>query len=228
MKKLLKPIAYIESLYLFILPFMGYMGTGILNHKFGMLPLLGIGFLIIYQMFAYAFWVENSNNKKATQHLFLPVSIALTILNYVWLQENFWLFWTEKAVFEMSAICISFLIIIFFSKNYKNESMAKEMGIGIPIMLGLILVVSIYEIFFAWLYHMPYLKENNYWHLISVAVSFVLDILWIYPLMKKFQSKKIQMTDLSASKYGMIIICVELGLWIIVIPATFLILGIIG
>jgi hypothetical protein len=204
------------------------MGSGILNHKFGLLPLLGIGFLIIYQMFAYAFWVESNKRKKVMHHIFLPVSIALSILNYVWLQENFWLFWTEKAVFEMSAICISFLIIIFFSKNYKNESMAQEMGAGLPIFIGLILLVSIYEIFFAWLYNMPYLKGNNYWHLISVAVSFVLDMLWIYPLMKKFQSEEIEMADLSASKYGMIIICVELGLWIIVIPATFLILGIIG
>jgi hypothetical protein len=178
-------------------------------------------------MFAYAFWVERSKRQKAIQYLFLPFSVAMTALNYVWLQENFWLFWTEKAVFEMGAICFSFLLIIFFSKNSKNESMAKEMGIGIPIIVGLILLGSIYEIFFAWLYHMPYLKENNYWHLISVSVSFILDLLWIYPLMKKFQRREIQMTDLSASKFGMILICIELGIWIIVIPVIFLIFGII-
>jgi len=58
MKKVIHFISLIELTYLLILPFMGYLGTGILNGSYFLMPLLGISVLFVYQILGYAFGLK--------------------------------------------------------------------------------------------------------------------------------------------------------------------------
>jgi hypothetical protein len=60
-----------------------------------------------------------------------------------------------------------------------------------------------------------------------MLISFVLDIFWIYSLLLDFSRGDSVAEDLTEGKYGMIIIIIELVLWVIAIPAIFLICGLI-
>ncbi len=208
-----------------LLPFMGYIGTGILNKGFFMLPLLGIVILLIYQILGYAFWQKKKEKSSLLSKIFLPVSIGLTLTNYIWLEEKFWLFWVEKTLFEAGALCISFILISFFGRNNNNRTMSQDLGMGIPIMLGLLLLASFYEIGKAWVTNFPYSGSENLLHLAAMIFSFFLDVLWIYPLLSKFTKRSSKPADITESKIGMIFLMTELGIWVIVIPAL---LGIMG
>ncbi len=225
MHKAISTISLIELVYLMLLPFMGYIGTGILNKGFFMLPLLGIVILLIYQILGYAFWQKKKEKSSLLSKIFLPVSIGLTLTNYIWLEEKFWLFWVEKTLFEVGALCISFILISFFGRNNSNRTMSQDLGVGIPIMLGLLFLGSFYEIGNAWVNNFPYSGSENLIHITAMILSFLMDILWIYPLLKKFAKREIKPADLTDSKMGMTLILAELGIWVIVIPAL---LGIMG
>lgn len=227
MKKVIQFTSLIELTYLLILPFMGYLGTGILNGSFFLMPLLGISVLFVYQILGYAFWskkVASGNNKS---HLFLPLSIALTLFNYVWLQENFWLFWVEKALLEVGAICLSFSIALYFESRNRKGKITDDAGKGYALILGAIFIASIYEMAKAWYINFPYDGPSSILHVSAMLISFVLDIFWIYPLLLDFSRGDSVAEDLTEGKYGMIIIIVELVLWVIAIPAIFLICGVI-
>jgi hypothetical protein len=225
MQKVFSLISIIELIYLMLLPFMGYIGTGILNKGYFALPLLGIAVLLIYQILGYAFWQKKKEKSSLLSKIFLPVSIGLTLTNYIWLEENFWLFWTEKTLFEVGALCISFILISIFGRNNSNRTMSQDLGMGIPIMLGMLLIASFYEIGKAWVNNFPYFGSENLLHLAAMIFSFFLDVLWIYPLLSKFTKRSSKPADITNSKAGMIFLMSELGIWVIVIPA---ILGIMG
>jgi hypothetical protein len=227
MKKIIHFISLIELSYLLILPFMGYLGTGILNGSFFLMPLLGISVLFVYQILGYAFWskkVRSANNKS---HLFLPLSIALILFNYVWLQENFWLFWVEKALLEVGAISLSFSIALYFESRNRKGKITDDDGKGYALILGALFIASIYEMAKAWFINFPYDGPSSILHVSAMLISFVLDIFWIYPLLLDFSRGDSVAEDLTEGKYGMVIIIVELVLWVIAIPAIFLITGII-
>ena len=92
MQKVFSIIAFFELFYLLILPFMGYIGTGMLNKGFFALPLLGIAVLLMYQILGYAFWQLKKEKSNLLGKLLLPFSVGITLTNYIWLEENFWLF----------------------------------------------------------------------------------------------------------------------------------------
>ena len=224
MQKAFSIISLIEFIYLLLLPFMGYIGTGILNKGYHMIPILGIFVLLIYQILGYALWQCRKEKSSLLSKIFLPASIGLTLTNYIWLEENFWLFWTEKTLFEVGALCISFILILIFGMNDSNRTMFQDFVIK-PIGLGLLFLGCFYEIGMAWVNNFPYSGSENLLHLAVMIFSFFLDVLWIYPLLSKFAKRSLKPADITNSKTGMIFLMTELGIWIIVIPAILYIMG---
>jgi hypothetical protein len=171
----------------------------------------------------YEFWQYRKEKSSLLSKIFLPVSIGLTVTNYIWLEENFWLFWTEKTLFEVGAVCISFILISIFGRTNSNRTMSQDLGKGIK--LGLLFLVSFYEIGMAWVNNFPYSGSENLLHLAVMIFSFFLDVLWIYPLLIKFEEGHQMPSDIANREITKTFIFIELGIWIIVIPAL---LGIMG
>jgi hypothetical protein len=221
----LQLLSYLEVGYLVILPFMGYIATGLLNEQYTMLPIIGIGLLFLYQTLAVGLWEYQKNSNDKRTHLFILLPIALTLFNYIYLAENFLIFWVEKAVFELGAFSAAFLLIIFTGKNEQGRSAKEDLGIGIPLIVAAILIASLWEMASAWYLHNPYFKDGNQFWLSSLALSCILDSVWTYLLLKKLLHGEIVISDVFSSKYGMTLIFVQLGLWIIVIPAVLALMG---
>lgn len=224
MKSFINGILFLEFACLFILPILGYIGVGILNGGYSVLPLLGIAPLILFQFFAFSFWKSNTEKNKFSSFSVL-LSFALVAYGYIKVHQDFWLFVTEKAILEVGAICLAFLVFSFFGKNDQGRKMSQDIGIGIPVILGAILLGSFYEFMLAWTKHSPYFENLNIVDLSILGASFLMDFLWIYPLLGKIARKEIIMADLGESKFGMTILIIEIFGWIILVPLFLYLLG---
>lgn len=225
MNRVLKSILFVEFICLFLLPFLGYIGSGILNKGYVMLPLLGIAPLILFQFLAYAFWKNESEQQKGLGVFSVFISFAFITYSYLQSHQNFWLYVTEMSLLEVGAICFAFILFSFFGKNKQGRKMGEDVGYGIPILLGLIILGSFVEVFNAWKAHSQLLSHFNSIDSLLYIGSFAFDVLWIYPLLGKLARREIEVNDLSDTKYGMTIIISELIAWVIVVPTLLYFLG---
>ena len=228
MKSTLSLLSYLEVAYLFILPFMGYIATGILNEKYFMMPFLGIGLLFIFQTIALGLWDYQKKSKNSATHFYILISIALTVFSYINTEESFWLFWAEKALFELGAFSLAITYIFLFGKDISGQKATKVLGIGIPIMIAGILMASLWETATAWYNNNPYFSNGNQIYLIGIGLSTVLDALWTYQILNKLLKKEIVIKDMFDNRYGMTVIVIELILWIVGVPLTLFLMGFLG
>jgi hypothetical protein len=219
MKSTLSLLSYLEVAYLFILPFMGYIATGILNEKYVMMPFLGIGLLFIFQTIALGLWDYQKKSKNSATHFYILISIALTVFNFINTEESFWLFWAEKALFELGAFSVAMAFSSFFGKNS---------GLGLGAMLAGILLPGLWETATAWYNNNPYFSNGNQIYLIGIGLSTVLDALWTYQILNKLLKKEIIIKDMFDNRYGMTVIVIELILWIVGVPLTLFLMGFLG
>lgn len=227
MKSTLSLLTYLEVAYLFLLPFMGYIATGILNEKYTMMPILGIGLLFLFQIIALGLWDYQKKSKNSATHFYLLISIALTVFSYINTKESFMLFCAEKALFELGAFSIAISFVFFFGKNGGGYA-GDGLGLGIPIMIAGILVASLWETAIAWYNNNPYFSNGNQIYLIGIGLSTVLDALWTYQILNKLVKKEIIINDMFDSRYGMTVIVIELILWIVGVPLTLFLMGFLG
>lgn len=218
MKWLYKLLLQGEFIALMILPFLGYAATGVLNKGIGLIPFLGIAPLILFQLLAYAFWKNQTDEPRGFGKFSVLLSFAFITYNFFHSHGNIWLYFTEKYLLEVGAICLGFILFSFFGKNNQERKMGQDVGYGVPILLGAIILGSFIEVFTAWKNHSPFVQEFDFIEMSLLAGSFLFDVLWIYPLLGKMARKEIDIKDLSATKYGMPILLTEIGLWIFGIP----------
>jgi hypothetical protein len=183
----------------------------------------GFIIMIAYQYIGRKIIFVNSDSKNLLSFLFLALSIGLTALNYVWLQENFWLFWIEKTLFELAAFFTSMIIYIIVKSRQKKDYST------VPIFLFIftILLIGSYDLILAWLKLMPY-KQSGILQYFTLLIIFILNVLWIYPFMTLMTKDKI--ANGSVNKILDInlfwkIVLLEVLIWIFVIPIALTKLG---
>ncbi len=214
MKSLTKIISSLELFYLMILPFMGYIATGIYNEGYFLMWILGIGLLFVYQILIFGIWNEKKNNYSV---IFLLGSIFITAFNYSSSENAFWAFWLEKSFLELGTIGLVFLTL------FTTEA-RKEFGWGFIIFLLAIMTGGFWEMGKAWINNNHYFNNNLYLS-VNLIISFVFDFIWLYSFLFKVNKGEIILKDIDNNRFVMIIIIMELIIWIFCIP---LLLGMLG
>lgn len=217
MKNLLIIFSKIEFFYITLLPYLGYIGCGMINKTYTLMPILGIGMLFLYQILAAGLWEYQLQKNPHRNHLFIMLPILLTSLNYIFLGEGIWLFFIEKTLLEVAAIILAFTIILFFFKNSSGVSSWEFLGI-LPLLIVAILVASVWELADVWLRKNPYIQNKDYLYILNFSISFLLDFWWSFTVLRQVASGKIILHDLYSDDEGMWKILVQVGIWVLIIP----------
>jgi hypothetical protein len=225
MKKIFSKIQYffaqVEFFYLALIPYLGYIGTGLIAKEYVVMPFLGIGALMAHQVLALGFWKYQKENGKKRNYLFAILPTLLIAINYILLGKGIWLFFIEKAMIEVGATMLSFSIALLFFKNSAGRTSWQDIG-GIAVLVILIIVAGMWEMVKTWWLHNPYFLDKNYTHLAILALALALDFWRAMLITRKVAEGKAVIGDIFETKYGLALILVQVGIWVIVIPAVVL------
>lgn len=215
----MKNLAYQTSFFYYaILPYLGYivvLSAGGDYSANGLIIMLGWLVLLVHQTIYLAVFEATA---KRTYPMALPFIAPLLIaINQATLETSLGSFFLEQTLMEVVGLMIGLSIAFLFFKNDEGRTAWQDLGIT-PFIIVAILCAGSWEFIETWWNLQVYTTEAAYWHIMSFAVAFIVEIRANLIVLNKVVKREIFLDEVFGGDKGIPLISGQILLWFI-LPA---------
>ncbi len=218
----MKNLAYKTSFFYYaILPYLGYvvvLSAGGDYPANGLIIMLGWLILLVHQTIYLAVFEATA---KRTYPMALPFIPPLLIaINQATLETSLGNFFLEQTLMEVVGLMIGISIAFLFFKNDEGRTAWQDLGILPFIVVGIIGAGS-WGFIATWWKLQVYTTEAAYWHIMSFAVAFIVEIRANLIVLNKVVKREIFLNEVFSGDKGLPLILGQILLWFLLAPLVY-------